>query len=159
MLSYRKHLAVDVTSGWWGSLLVEIKMWTQKNKSKRLFFFVSRNPSVRGISWPPFQRSNGTYLSLKPDRYSTQTQLRISQCQYWKKHLKYPQPDNAGHLALQNFPGKVMWYFGNVLSRLSKFWTKVKSYSKSLIWGRWHRRMSPKKIKGKEAFMSSVFLF
>lgn len=96
-------------------------------------FAKTGNPSVRGISWPPFQRSNGTYLSLKPDRYSTQTQLRISQCQYWKKHLKYPQPDNAGHLALQNFPGKVMWYFGNVLSRLSKFWTKVKSYSKSLI--------------------------
>lgn len=96
-------------------------------------FAKTGNPSSKGLQWPPFRGSNGTYLSLKPGQYGLGSELRLAQCRYWKKHLKYPQKDNAGHLALQNFPGKVLWYFGNVLSSLSKFWTKVKSYSRKII--------------------------
>ncbi|CAN7939090.1 unnamed protein product [Ixodes hexagonus] len=96
-------------------------------------FAKTGNPSTKSIQWPPFQRSNGTYVSLKPGQYALGSELRLAQCQYWKRHLKYPQKDNAGHLAMQNFPGKVLWYFGNVLSSLNRFWTKVKSYSRKII--------------------------
>ncbi|XP_077525432.1 acetylcholinesterase-1-like [Amblyomma americanum] len=95
-------------------------------------FAKTGNPSTQDVRWAEFQRSNGTYLSLRPQRYAAGTHLRQDQCQYWKQHLKYPLFD-TGARALENYPGKVQWFVDNVVSTISKFWTKVKSYSKNLL--------------------------
>lgn len=97
-------------------------------------FAKTGNPSTRDVQWGEFHRGNGSYLSLRPQRYSAGSDLRRSRCQYWKQHLKYPQPDGgAGAHALKNYPGKVLWFVDNVVSTISKFWTKVKSYSRNLL--------------------------
>lgn len=96
-------------------------------------FAKTGNPSTQDVRWDEFQRSNGSYLSLRPRRYTTGSHLRQDRCQYWKRHLKYPQLDSAGARALENYPGKVMWFVDNVVSTISKFWTKVKSYGKTFL--------------------------
>lgn len=95
-------------------------------------FAKTGNPSTQDVRWAEFQRSNGTYLSLRPRRYMAGSHLRRDQCQYWKQHLKYPLFD-TGAAALDNYPGKVQWFVDNVVSTISKFWTRVKSYSKNFL--------------------------
>ncbi|KAH8022874.1 hypothetical protein HPB51_006232 [Rhipicephalus microplus] len=64
-----------------------------------------QNPSTQDVHWDEFQKNNGSYLSLRPRRYTTGSQLRRDRCQYWKRHLKYPPLDSAGARALENYPG------------------------------------------------------